>query len=46
VYRKGPAGGYLSIPKGSKDEIDVLEMIEQVKGMNPDKELRIFYSKW
>jgi hypothetical protein len=46
VYRKGPAGGYLPIPKGSKDEIDVLEMIEQVKGMNPDKELRIFYIKW
>lgn len=46
VYRKGPAGGYLPIPKGSKDEIDVLEMIAQVKGMNPDKELRIFYSKW
>ena len=46
VYRKGPAGGYLPIPKGSKDEIDVLEMIAQVKGMNPDKELRIFYIKW
>jgi hypothetical protein len=46
VYIKGPAGGYLPIPKGSKDEIDVLEMIAQVKGMNPDKELRIFYIKW
>ena len=46
VYGKGPAGGYLPIPKGSKDEIDVLEMIAQVKGMNPDKELRIFYIKW
>ena len=46
VYRKNGPGGYLPIPKGSKDEIDVLEMIEQVKGMNPDKKLRIFYSKW
>lgn len=46
VYRKNGPGGYLPIPKGSKDEIDVLEMIEQIKGMNPDKELRIFYSKW
>lgn len=44
VYRKGPAGGYLPIHK--EDEADVSEMIEQVKGMNPDKELRIFYSKW
>ena len=42
VYRKGPVGGYLSV----EDEKDVSEMIEQVKGMNPDKELRIFYSKW
>ena len=44
VYRKGPTGGYLPIQK--EDEADVSEMIEQVKGMNPDKELRIFYSKW
>jgi len=44
VYRKGPAGGYLPIHK--EDEADVSEMIEQIKGMNPDKELRIFYSKW
>ena len=51
VYRKGPstwgawgAGGYVPIHK--EDEVDVSEMIEQVKGMNPDKELRIFYSKW
>jgi hypothetical protein len=44
VYRKGPTGGYLPIHK--EDETDVSEMIEQVKGMNPDKELRIFYSKW
>jgi len=51
VYRKGPstwgawdAGGYVPIHK--EDESDVSEMIEQVKGMNPDKELRIFYSKW
>lgn len=44
VYRKGPTGGYLPIPK--EDEAGVSEMIEQVKGMNPDKELRIFYSKW
>ena len=42
VYRKGPVGGYLSV----EDEKDVSEMIEQVKGMNPEKELRIFYSKW
>ena len=46
VYRKNGPGGYLPTAKGSKDEIDVLEMIEQIKGMNPDKELRIFYSKW
>ena len=44
VYRKGPAGGYLPVQK--EDEADVSEMIEQVKGMNPEKELRIFYSKW
>lgn len=44
VYRKGPTGGYLPIHK--EDETDVFEMVEQVKGMNPDKELRIFYSKW
>jgi hypothetical protein len=44
VYRKGPAGGYLPVQK--EDETVVVEMIEQVKGMNPDKELRIFYSKW
>jgi hypothetical protein len=44
VYRKGPAGGYLPVQK--EDEADVSEMIEQVKGMNPDKELRILYSKW
>lgn len=44
VYRKGPTGGYLPIQK--EDEAGVSEMIEQVKGMNPDKELRIFYSKW
>ena len=44
VYRKGPAGGYLPIHK--EDEADVSEMIEQVKDMNPDKSLRIFYSKW
>lgn len=46
VYRKNGPGGYLPVPKGSKDEVDVLGMIGQVKGMNPDKELRIFYSKW
>ena len=47
VYRKGPTGGYLPIfTKTKEDETDVSEMIEQVKGMNPDKELRIFYSKW
>lgn len=46
VYRKNGPGGYIPVPKGSKDELGVLEMIEQVKGMNPDKELRIFYSKW
>ena len=47
VYRKGPTGGYLPIfTKTKEDEADVSEMIEQVKGMNPDKELRIFYSKW
>lgn len=44
VYRKNGPGGYLPVPK--EDEADVSEMIEQVKGMNPDKELRIFYSKW
>ena len=44
VYRKGPTGGYLPIHK--EDEAGVFEMVEQVKGMNPDKELRIFYSKW
>lgn len=44
VYRKGHAGGYLPVQK--EDEALVSEMIEQVKGMNPDKELRIFYSKW
>ena len=44
VYRKGPAGGYLPVQK--EDEVLVSEMIEQVKDMNPDKSLRIFYSKW
>jgi len=43
VYRKGPAGGYLTVSK--EDEADVVATIDQVKGMNPDKELRIFYSK-
>jgi hypothetical protein len=45
VYRKnGYTGGYM--PVGKEDEANVVEMIEQVKGMNPEKELRIFYSKW
>ncbi len=45
VYRKnGHTGGYM--PVGKEDEANVVEMIEQVKGMNPGKELRIFYSKW
>lgn len=44
AYRKGSVGGYLPIRK--EDEADVSEMIEQIKGMNPDKEPRIFYSKW
>jgi hypothetical protein len=45
VYRKnGNTGGYMPVSK--EDEVNVSEMIEQVKGMNPDKELRIFYSKW
>lgn len=44
VYRKGPRGGYLPIHK--EDAVDVSEMIEQVKGMNPDQKLRILYSKW
>jgi hypothetical protein len=45
VYRKnGYTGGYM--PVGKEDEANVVEMIEQVKGMNPGKELRIFYSKW
>jgi len=39
VYRKNGPGGYLPMAKGSKDEIDVLEMIEQVKDMNPDKSI-------
>jgi hypothetical protein len=45
VYRKnGNTGGYMPVSK--EDESNVVEMIEQVKGMNPGKELRIFYSKW
>lgn len=45
VYRKnGNTGGYMPVSK--EDEASVVEVIEQVKGMNPDKELRIFYSKW
>ena len=51
VYRKGPStwGAWdvdVKLPIHKEDESDVSEMIEQVKGMNPDKELRIFYSKW
>jgi hypothetical protein len=45
VYRKnGNTGGY--IPVSKEDGKNVLEMIDQVKGMNPEKKLRIFYSKW
>jgi len=45
VYRKnGNTGGYMPVSK--EDEAGVVEVIEQVKGMNPEKELRIFYSKW
>jgi hypothetical protein len=44
VYRKGRIGGYL--PMSKEDEKSVSEMIEQIKDMNPDKEPRIFHSKW
>jgi hypothetical protein len=44
VFRKNGPGGYL--PAHGDDEKDVIEMIEQIKDMNPEKARKISYSKY
>lgn len=47
IYKQNGHGGYLPISNsGEPGFYFVDDLVEQVKGMNPDKELRIFGERW